>query len=137
MRLKDVEKVGSYLVRIAQNPFSKQSRAAIKRYVAEGFALIAEKAKGLDFTMVYQCEANEHNNNYSKSPQKVLRRIFDEIDFSEKHSFIDMGCGKGYVMTVASEYPFERIGGGRIYQGAVRYLQKKLAYLKVGSDKNI
>lgn len=40
----------------------------------------------------------------------MLKRIFDENDFSEKHNFIDMGCGKGYVMAVASEYLFEKIG---------------------------
>ena len=40
------------------------------------------------------------------------KRIFEEIDFTEKHNFIDMGCGKGYVMAKAAEYPFEKVGGG-------------------------
>lgn len=111
MRLKDIKKVGAYLGRIAKNPFSKQSRAALGRYFCEFFSLISEKLRGLDFTMVYQCEASEHNNNYSKSPKKILKRVFREIDFSTPHSFVDMGCGKGYVMTVASEYPFEKIAG--------------------------
>lgn len=111
MRVKDIKKVGAYLGRIAEDPFSKQSRAAMGRYIKEAFSLIGERVRGLDFTMVYQCDSNEHNNNYSKSPKKVLNRIFDSIDYSVPHSFMDMGCGKGYVMTLAAKYSFERVGG--------------------------
>lgn len=111
MRRQDAKKAAAYLKRIIQDPFSRQSRAAMKRYMVEAVMLVYEKLRGLDFTMVYQCENNEHNNNYSKSPKKVLKRIFEEIDFTEKHNFIDMGCGKGYVMAKAAEYPFEKVGG--------------------------
>lgn len=114
MRLKDIKKAGTYLGRIAKDPFSKQSRAAVKRYIGEVLSLMYEKVRGLDFTMVYQCDSNEHNNNYSKSPKKALERIFQDIDFKDSHSFIDMGCGKGYVMTCATKYTFEKIGGGGV-----------------------
>lgn len=135
MRLKDIKKVGAYFVRIAKDPFSKQSKAALKRYLGEGFALVAEKIRGLDFTMVYQCESNEHNNNYSKSPRKVLKEIMSEIDFSEKHGFMDMGCGKGYVMTVAAEYPFERIGGVEYTSELCDICKKNLEILKLDQVK--
>lgn len=111
MRIKDIKKVSTYLKRILKDPFSRQSRAAIARYLLGFFSLIYEKIRGLDFTMVYQCEINEHNNNYSKSPKKVLQRIFDDIDFSNEHSFIDIGCGKGYVTLCAAKQPFVRVGG--------------------------
>lgn len=111
MRVKDIKKAGTYLRRIAGDPFSKQSRAAMGRYVVEAYSLVYEKIRGLDFTMIYQCDSNEHNNNYSKSPKRVLKRVFDDIDFSVRHSFIDMGCGKGYVIACAAEYPFEDVGG--------------------------
>lgn len=111
MRIKDLKKAGFYLKRIAKDPFSRQSRMALKRYAGEALSLVYEKIRGLDFTMVYQCDSNEHNNNYSKSPKKVLKRIFNGIDFSVPHSLMDMGCGKGYVMACASEYAFERVGG--------------------------
>lgn len=111
MRLKDIKKAGGYFKRIAEDPFSRQSQAALMRYSMEMFSLMYEKVRGLDFTMVYQCDSNKHNNNYSKSPKKVLRRVFDDLDFSKKHSFLDMGCGKGYVTAYAAKYPFERIGG--------------------------
>lgn len=135
MRVKDIKKVGAYLGRIAKNPFSKQSRAAMRRYIVEGFTLIGEKVRGLDFTMVYQCDSNEHNNNYSKSPKKVLKKFFDEIDFSTPHGFIDMGCGKGYVMTIASEYPFKQIGGVEYTKELCDICQRNLDILKLDSVK--
>lgn len=130
MRLKDIKKTGAYLKRIARDPFSKQSRAALVRYVGEAFAYVYEKVRGLDFTMVYQCDSNEHNNNYSKSPKKVLRRVFDDIEFSKPHSFIDLGCGKGYVMVCAAEYPFKHVGGIEYTQELCDICKKNLRILK-------
>lgn len=130
MRWKDIKKVGSYLQRILKDPLSRQSRAAFRRYFMEAFSLIYEKARGLDFTMVYQCDGNEHNNNYSKSPKRILKRVFDDIDFSDRHSFIDMGCGKGYVMACASKYPFERLGGVEYTSELCDICKKNLYILK-------
>lgn len=130
MRLKDIKKAAVYLGRIARDPFSKQSRAALGRYVGEVFSLLYEKARGLDFTMVYQCDNNAHNNNYSKSPKKVLKRVFDEIDFSVPHGFLDMGCGKGYVMLCAAEYPFERVGGVEYTSELCKICRNNLHILK-------
>lgn len=126
MRLKDIKKAWAYMGRIVKDPFSKQSRTASKRYFREVLSLIYEKIHGLDFTMVYQCDSNEHNNNYSKSPHKVLKRVFDDIDFSDKHSFMDMGCGKGYVITCAREYPFDKLGGWSTPQNCVIYAERIL-----------
>lgn len=131
MRRKDLRKVLSYLKRIAKNPFARQSRAAFVRYIREGFNLIYEKIRGLDFTMVYQCEANKNNNNYSKSPDKVLRKIFSEIDFSEPHNFIDLGCGKGYVMVVAADYPFSKVGGVEYTKDLCDICSRNLNILKL------
>ncbi|MEY8334642.1 hypothetical protein AALB53_16280 [Lachnospiraceae bacterium 47-T17] len=122
MRYKDIKKAGKYLVRIMKHPCSKQSLSALKRYLGEVFVLMGEKIRGLDFTMIYQCGENVHNNNYTKSPRKILKRIFEEIDFSQAHGFMDLGCGKGYVLAEADKYPFTRLGGGRVHKRAVRYL---------------
>ena len=131
MRGKDIKKAVAYFGRIAKDPFSRQSRAALGRYIAEGFSLIIERVKGLDFTMVYQCDGNEHNNNYSKSPKGVLKRVFSDIDFSEPHGFLDLGCGKGYVMTVAASYPFSRIGGVEYTKELCAICRKNLRILKM------
>ena len=131
MRVKDIKKAGAYLGRIAKDPFSRQSRAALGRYLREVFSLVGERIRGLDFTMVYQCDSNEHNNNYSKSPKKVLSRIFENIDFSDSHSFMDMGCGKGYVMTLAAKHPFENVGGVEYTTELCDICRKNLEILKL------
>ena len=128
MRVKDIKKAGAYFGRIAKDPFSKQSRAAMGRYIKEAFSLIGERVRDLDFTMVYQCDSNEHNNNYSKSPKKVLDRIFDSIDYSVPHSFMDMGCGKGYVMTLAAKRPFENVGGWSTLRNSAIFAERILIY---------
>ncbi len=135
MRVKDIKKAGVYFGRIAKDPFSRQSRAAMGRYVKEGVSLISERLQGLDFTMVYQCDSNEHNNNYSKSPRKVLNRIFESIDFSVPHSFMDMGCGKGYVMTLATKYPFVNVGGVEYTPELCDICRKNLGILKLDQVK--
>lgn len=135
MRLKDIKKVGTYLWRSVKNPLSKQSRAALGRYGREFFALLFEKVHGLDFTMVYQCDSNEHNNNYSKSPKRVLAKVFEDIDFNSAHSFLDMGCGKGYVMTVASEYSFENVGGVEYTKELCDICRNNLSILKLDKVK--
>lgn len=135
MRLKDIKKAETYLRRIVKDPFSKQSRAAMKRYMGEAFTFISERIRGLDFTMVYQCETNQHNNNYSKSPKRVLKKIFDDIDFSREHSFVDMGCGKGYVMTIALKYPFTKIAGVEYTKELCDICQKNMAILNINDVK--
>ncbi len=135
MRVKDIKKAAAYFGRIAKDPFSKQSRAAMGRYIKEAFSLIGERMRGLDFTMVYQCDSNEHNNNYSKSPKKVLNRIFDSIDYSVPHSFMDMGCGKGYVMTLAAKHPFENVGGVEYTPELCNICRQNLGILKLDQVK--
>lgn len=46
MRLKDIKKASKYLERILKDPFSRQSRAALRRYVGEFFSLVYEKGGG-------------------------------------------------------------------------------------------
>lgn len=135
MRLKDVRKAGAYLGRIVHDPFSRQSRAALIRYFRGAFSIIYEKICGLDFTMVYDCDSNEHNNNYSKSPQKVLKRVFDDIDYSEPHGFLDMGCGKGYVMVCAEKYPFTHVGGVEYSPELFNICMNNLRILKLNQTK--
>lgn len=89
------------------------------------------KKGGVDFTMVYQCDGNEHNNNYSKSPKKVLERVFADINFGTSHSFLDMGCGKGYVMVCATKHPFKRVGGVEYTKELCDICRKNMKQLKI------
>jgi SAM-dependent methyltransferase len=52
---------------------------------------------------------------YLPSPERVTRWMLEtlRIDYRE-YSFVDLGCGKGRVLLVASTYPFQRIIGVEI-----------------------
>jgi len=49
---------------------------------------------------------------YLPSPARVTRWMLENIGLDHRQfSFVDLGCGKGRVLLVASEYPFQRIVG--------------------------
>lgn len=52
---------------------------------------------------------------YLASPPRVTRWMLDNIGIDHRtFSMVDLGCGKGRVLLVASDYPFERIVGVEI-----------------------
>lgn len=52
---------------------------------------------------------------YLPSPARVTRWMLDHVGIDHRRfSFVDLGCGKGRVLLVASEYPFQRIVGVEI-----------------------
>jgi len=52
---------------------------------------------------------------YLPSPTRVTRWMFDNIGVEHREfSFVDLGCGKGRVLLVGSDYPFRRIVGVEI-----------------------
>ena len=52
---------------------------------------------------------------YLPSPARVTRWMLDHLGVDYRQfSFVDLGCGKGRVLLVASEYPFQAIVGVEI-----------------------
>jgi SAM-dependent methyltransferase len=52
---------------------------------------------------------------YLPSPARVTRWMLDHVGIDHRtFSLVDLGCGKGRVLLVASDYPFERIVGVEI-----------------------
>lgn len=52
---------------------------------------------------------------YLPSPTRVTRWMFDNIGVDHReYSLVDLGCGKGRVLLVASDYPFRQIVGVEI-----------------------
>jgi SAM-dependent methyltransferase len=52
-----------------------------------------------------------HSFGYGASLPSVIRRGIEACPNLDQATFIDMGCGKGLPLAVASEYPFRRIIG--------------------------
>ena len=78
-------------------------------------SLLFEKIRGTDYVMIHEEMNGEQNcGNYTMSPNKVLRRVFEDIDDIPEKGFIDVGSGKGYAVKMAAKEGF-RISGGVEY----------------------
>lgn len=54
---------------------------------------------------------DRENIGYVGSQPSLIRRALARIDDLSQATFIDLGCGKGRALAVASEYPFRRVVG--------------------------
>ena len=48
---------------------------------------------------------------YGGSQPSIVRAVLAKLPFREQYAFVDIGCGKGRPLAVASEFPFRRIVG--------------------------
>lgn len=107
----------------------------LKRYLIFGLQyFLWEKPRGLDFTMrdiSLLRNSNGLYHGYSKTAEKHLRQIFDSLTFSGKDRLLDIGCGKGVVLRVASDYPFEKVAGIEIDERLVAIAAKNFRVLKM------
>jgi SAM-dependent methyltransferase len=55
--------------------------------------------------------AEEHGSPYAGVQPSVLRRVLATLPNLDRCTFIDLGCGKGRPMLIASEFPFHDIVG--------------------------
>jgi SAM-dependent methyltransferase len=60
----------------------------------------------------FESESKTPGLEYSSSHPRIIRRALRALDLPlERYAFVDMGCGKGRVLLLASELPFARIVG--------------------------
>jgi SAM-dependent methyltransferase len=50
-------------------------------------------------------------NPYGGSQPSIVRAILASLPDSKRYAFVDIGCGKGRPLVVASEFPYQRIVG--------------------------
>jgi SAM-dependent methyltransferase len=65
-------------------------------------------------------EVDGANVGYVGSQPSVVRRALETIGATETATFVDLGCGKGRTLAVASEYPFRAVIGIEIARRLVR-----------------
>ena len=53
----------------------------------------------------------EQINPYGGSQPSIIRALLATLPEPEHYAFVDIGCGKGRPLVVASEYPFRRVVG--------------------------
>ena len=131
MSNKNLKLITRYLHRFLEGPvFTRQKWVAFWRYAGEVCSLVYEKIAGVDYSMVYYTkDENEHHSVYTKVPDKVLKRIFADVQNIENKGFIDVGCGKCYAVTRAAQCGFKRYGGVEytkiLYDTGVSNLEKE------------
>jgi len=126
---KNLKLILNYLHRFLEGPiFTKQKWVAFWRYAGEAVSLVYERIVGLDFSMVYYTKDESiHNSVYTKVPNKVLKRIFADVDNLKDKSFIDVGCGKCYAVVKAGQKGFKKYGGVEYSRVLYEVGQKNLA----------
>lgn len=131
MKKSEIKLIKSYLRRFFEGPlFTKQKWAAFWRYAREACTLVYEKIAGIDYSMVYWTKDESiHHSVYTKVPDKVLKRIFADINNIKDKGFLDVGCGKCYAVTRAAQNGFRLYGGveytKQLYDIGRKNLKKK------------
>lgn len=131
MTNENIKLLTGYFRRFFQGPiFTRQKWTAFWRYVGEACSLVYEKIVGLDYSMVYYTkDESAHHSVYTKVPDKVLKRIFADVEDKENKGFIDVGCGKCYAVTKAAQHGFRHSGGVEytkfLYNIGISNLKKK------------
>jgi SAM-dependent methyltransferase len=52
-----------------------------------------------------------YTTSYGGSQPSIVRRVLNLIPNLDQATFLDLGCGKGRILAVATEFPFRRIVG--------------------------
>jgi SAM-dependent methyltransferase len=98
-----------------------------------------EKLRRLDFTMqdysVTQSEGPTQFSGYTVTPRSHLKEIFKALELSGKESFIDIGCGKGFVLSFASGYNFRKVTGIDYSQKLCHIAQRNMDRLRLTDAK--
>ena len=113
MKKAELKKFYYYIHRLFTNGYPLRMKLhIIARYFGMAISMLIEKVRGIDYTMLYVL--SEDGNAYTKTPKKVLRRVFNDFPEKNDKAFVDVGCGKGYVVSQAIKAGF-KYGGGIEY----------------------
>ncbi len=100
-----------------------RDRSFDRRFHTDTAGMVATSALGIE-----DPTRRETAILYLPSPTRVTRWMLDHIGVEHgEFSFVDLGCGKGRVMLVAAQYPFQRVVGVDISPALTDIAQRNLA----------
>jgi len=106
-----------------------------RRYAIFFFNYIfKERIRGLDFSMRDKrllIATNGKMHGYSIAPKGILNNIFKKLLIKNNDMFIDIGCGKGFVLWHATNYNFRKILGIDIDENLVKVAKRNIDKLKL------
>lgn len=128
-----VYKSNGYIIKLGCKGEGMVTR--LKRYVMFGMQyFLWERPRGLDFTMRDTSLLKKSGglyHGYSKTEERHLQEIFNSLDFNGRERLLDIGCGKGVVLRVASAYPFEKVAGIEIDERLTAIAENNFHILKM------
>lgn len=113
----------------------------MKKYYRWGYffcrSFFWEKPKGLDFHLHKWVLKSKGNNGYTVTSENHLKQIFSALNITENNSFIDIGCGKGFVLTKAAKQPYKKVTGIDVEEELIQIARKNISILKLQDRINI
>jgi SAM-dependent methyltransferase len=103
-------------------------------------AFILEKPKGLDFHLrnkQLKIKSGGKSQGYAITPESHLKQIFATLNITNKNNFIDIGCGKGFVLTKAAKQPYNKITGIDFVPEMIKIAEKNISILKLQNRINL
>ncbi len=98
---------------------------------------IRDQIRGLDFSReVSTKDGIKYGAPSTARTQHIVRKYFGN-NITKEDSIIDIGCGKGKMLTFFAEFPFENICGLEYVQEMVDIAKKNMGVLKLGGIKII
>lgn len=93
----------------------------------------SEKMKGVDFVSDVESRHEDHVEYVASTPliYPVLDLYFNQQKINEKDAIMDVGCGKGRMLTFFSKYPFGKIGGVEYEEDILDICRQNLLKLKI------
>lgn len=113
---------------------------SVKKNVRVLGDIVAERAKGLDFSSFCEPEAlglePERCYPYERSSPVLLYQAFDDLNIVPGDNLLDVGCGKGYALyLLRKRYAFSRTDGIEISPRLVDIARRNM--MRLGLDVRI
>ena len=75
-------------------------------------------------------DLDRYNIGYVGAQPSVVRKCLDLLPIDRNTAFVDLGCGKGRMIAVASEFPFGQIDGVEFSRRIFGVAEKNIATIK-------
>lgn len=109
-----------------------------KRWIRFMFNYIGERARGLDFSMVYVGDLQrnvKYYHGYSMTDAKEMRRILGAVPLEPANTgFIDLGCGKGMCLKCAAEMGYKKVAGLELDTALVEIARRNMEKLRLDAQ---
>ena len=109
-----------------------------KRWAKFLINYIGEKARGLDFSMVYVGDIQRNTaeyHGYSMTDAGDMKRMLQSVPIDPAEvAFLDVGCGKGMCMKCAVESGYKKVAGLDLDQDLLKIARRNMEILKLDAE---